>query len=51
MLELKVAIERNLSDTWNKSLIVPPSAYEIAGGPDRVADGEGQAELQGLQDL
>jgi len=29
MLELKAAIERNLSDTWNKSLIAQPSAYEI----------------------
>jgi len=29
MLELKAAIERNLSDTWNESLIVQPSAYEI----------------------
>jgi len=29
ILELKAAIERNLSDTWNESLIVQPSAYEI----------------------
>jgi len=29
MLKLKAAIERNLSDTWNKSLMVQPSAYEI----------------------
>jgi CheY-like chemotaxis protein len=29
MLELKAAIERNLSDIWDKSLIAQPSAYEI----------------------
>ena len=28
-----------------------PQAPGPAGGPDRVADGEGQAEPQGLQDL